>query len=99
VAGFDSTADRRYDLIDPTLHGMAFGVLAAVNGVGDFLSSTIVGLLWSAFGTTFAFGYSAVLFILGAAPYRCTRQFLAQDRDVLNIEFCSVLAGPRRIKR
>jgi mannose/fructose/N-acetylgalactosamine-specific phosphotransferase system component IID len=54
------------ELVEPTLHGMAFGVLAAVNGVGDFLSSTIVGFLWSAFGTTLAFGYSAVLFILGA---------------------------------
>ena len=54
------------ELVEPTLHGMAFGVLAAVNGIGDFLSSTIVGLLWSAFGTTLAFGYSAVLFILGA---------------------------------
>jgi MFS family permease len=54
------------ELVEPTSHGMAFGVLATVNGVGDFLSSTIVGLLWSAFGTTLAFGYSAVLFILGA---------------------------------
>ncbi len=54
------------ELVEPTLHGMAFGVLATVNGIGDFLSSTIVGLLWSAFGTTLAFGYSAVLFILGA---------------------------------
>jgi MFS family permease len=54
------------ELVEPTLHGMAFGVLATVNGVGDFLSSTIVGLLWSAFGSALAFGYSAVLFILGA---------------------------------
>ncbi len=44
---------------------MAFGTLATVNGVGDFLSSTIVGLLWSGFGTTVAFGFSAVLFITG----------------------------------
>jgi MFS family permease len=54
------------ELVEPTQHGMAFGVLATVNGVGDFLSSTIVGLLWSAFGSTLAFGYSALLFILGA---------------------------------
>jgi MFS family permease len=54
------------ELVEPTLHGMAFGVLATVNGVGDFLSSTVVGLLWSAFGSTLAFGYSAVLFLLGA---------------------------------
>jgi hypothetical protein len=45
---------------------MAFGVLATVNGVGDFLSSVIVGILWTAFGTTIAFGYSAALSIAGA---------------------------------
>jgi MFS family permease len=54
------------ELVDDTHHGMAFGVLATVNGVGDFLSSIIVGALWTAFGTTVAFGYSAVLFTLGA---------------------------------
>jgi MFS family permease len=47
-------------------HGMAFGVLSTVNGLGDFLSSIVVGLLWSAFGTSVAFGYSAILFSLGA---------------------------------
>ena len=44
---------------------MAFGVLATVNGVGDFLSSAVVGLLWSAFGPTLAFGYSTLLFMIG----------------------------------
>lgn len=54
------------ELVQPAQHGLAFGVLATVNGVGDFLSSAVVGLLWSAFGPTLAFGYSALLFILGA---------------------------------
>jgi MFS family permease len=54
------------ELVEPAQHGMAFGVLATVNGIGDFLSSAIVGLLWSALGQTVAFGYSAVLFLLGA---------------------------------
>ena len=35
------------ELVDEAHHGMAFGVLATVNGIGDFLSSAIVGLLWS----------------------------------------------------
>lgn len=47
-------------------HGMAFGTLAAVNAVGDFLSSLIVGALWSAFGLIPAFGFSAALFAAGA---------------------------------
>jgi len=54
------------ELVGPEHHGMAFGVLATVNGVGDFVSSIIVGLLWTAAGTTAAFGYSALLFAAGA---------------------------------
>ena len=54
------------ELVDPAQHGMAFGVLATVNGMGDFLSSVVVGLLWSTFGQTVAFGYTAVLFLIGA---------------------------------
>ena len=53
------------ELISEDLHGTAFGVLATVNGIGDFLSSIVVGVLWTAFGTTVAFAYSAVLFIFG----------------------------------
>ena len=47
-------------------HGMAFGTMAAVNAVGDFLSSLLVGALWSAFGVGAAFAASAVLFAAGA---------------------------------
>jgi len=54
------------ELVDEAHHGMAFGVLATVNGIGDFFSSLIVGVLWSAVGTTVAFGYSALLFVAGA---------------------------------
>jgi MFS family permease len=54
------------ELVGEEHHGMAFGTLATVNGVGDFLSSVVVGALWTAFGTSVAFGYSAVLFLAGA---------------------------------
>ena len=54
------------ELVSEEHHGMAFGTLATVNGVGDFLSSIIVGALWTAFGTQAAFGYSAVLFLAGS---------------------------------
>lgn len=47
-------------------HGMAFGTLAAVNAVGDFASSLVVGLLWSAASPSLAFGFSGVLFLLGS---------------------------------
>ena len=54
------------ELVKESHHGMAFGVLATVNGVGDFISSVTVGALWSAFGVRVAFGYSLVLFLAGA---------------------------------
>jgi MFS family permease len=47
-------------------HGMAFGAMATVNGLGDFFSSIIVGALWTGFGTSVAFAYSAALSLCGA---------------------------------
>lgn len=54
------------ELIPKEQHGMAFGTLAAVNAVGDFLSSLVVGFLWSAVSVAAAFSFSAVLFFVGA---------------------------------
>jgi MFS family permease len=54
------------ELIPTEQHGMAFGTLAAVNAVGDFLSSLVVGFLWSAVSIRAAFSFSAILFFLGA---------------------------------
>lgn len=54
------------ELVGETRHGMAFGTLAMVNGIGDFVSSVVVGLLWTSFGAPIAFAYSAVLFIAGS---------------------------------
>jgi MFS family permease len=54
------------ELVGEEHHGIAFGTLATVNGIGDFLSSAIVGVLWTMSGTAVAFGYSAALFVAGA---------------------------------
>lgn len=54
------------ELVDKEHHGMGFGLLATVNGAGDFLSSVVVGALWTLVGTQVAFGYSTVLFAAGA---------------------------------
>jgi MFS family permease len=64
--GMDETLEDTFcaELVEEAHHGMAFGTLATVNGVGDFLSSLIVGALWTALGTSVAFGYSAALFMV-----------------------------------
>jgi MFS family permease len=53
------------ELLPKEQHGMAFGTLAAVNAVGDFVSSMIVGVLWSQVSVKAAFAFSAVLFGAG----------------------------------
>lgn len=66
--GMNETVEDSFsaELVDETRHGLAFGVLATVNGVGDFISSVVVGALWTVFGTEVAFGYSLTLFLIGA---------------------------------
>jgi len=54
------------ELVPKEQHGMAFGTLAAVNALGDFASSLLVGSLWSAFNVRTAFTASAILFLVGA---------------------------------
>ena len=45
---------------------MGFGALATVNGVGDLLSSAIVGLLWVA-APAWAMGFVIAASLIGAA--------------------------------
>ena len=54
------------ELVPKHQHGMAFGTLAAVNAGGDFISSIVVGFLWSAVNVQTAFAVSAILFSIGA---------------------------------
>jgi MFS family permease len=62
------------ELVPKDQHGMAFGTLAAVNAGGDFVSSLMVGFLWSAFSVQAAFGAAAVLFFAGAVVIVRLRQ-------------------------
>jgi MFS family permease len=62
------------DLVPETgKHGVAFGVTGAVNGVGDFISSTIVGVVWSIFSPVVAFAYAAVMMAVGAVALQWVR--------------------------
>lgn len=53
--------------------GLAFGLLGATNGVGDLISSVVVGLLWTA-QPALGFGYSAALMAVGAAVTHVTHR-------------------------
>jgi MFS family permease len=53
------------DLLPNEMRAMGYGVLATVNGVGDFISSMAVGFLWSKVSPASGFAYAAVLTAIG----------------------------------
>ncbi|HHT9120740.1 MAG TPA: MFS transporter [Candidatus Hypogeohydataceae bacterium YC41] len=53
------------DLLPAHLRGTGYGVLSMVNGVGDFVSSFIVGLLWAQVSPSIGFIYAGSLTLLG----------------------------------
>lgn len=53
------------DMLPESLRGTGYGTLATVNGIGDFASSSLVGLLWTAVSPAAGFGFGAALMIGG----------------------------------
>ena len=53
------------DYVGESLAGTAYGVLGTVNGIGDFISSLVVGLLWTAVGAPWGFAYAIVVGLAG----------------------------------
>jgi MFS family permease len=80
LAGVQDTVEGAtvVDLVPVASRGAAYGVLAAVNGVGDLLSSLMVGVLWKWFSPVIAFGVVAVLAADGAVLMATFRH---QKRD------------------
>lgn len=60
--GTISTVERAYaaTLLPEQIRGKGFGMLQAVDGIGDLISSLVVGFLWSTFSPTIALSYAAV---------------------------------------
>ena len=54
------------DFVNDDVAGTAYGLLGVVNGVGDFVSSLTVGMLWTAFGASWGFIYAALMGFAGA---------------------------------
>jgi MFS family permease len=53
------------DFAEAELRGTAYGVLGTVNGIGDLVSSVVVGALWT-IHPLWGFGYAATAMALGA---------------------------------
>jgi MFS family permease len=59
VSGVESSLSS--SIVEERRLGTAFGVLNAVNGVGDLASSVVAGVLWTFVSPAAAFGFGAVL--------------------------------------
>jgi MFS family permease len=54
------------DLLPGSARGAGFGVLATANGIGDLVSSVVVGALWSVVSPSAGFLYAGFFSLLGA---------------------------------
>jgi MFS family permease len=54
------------ELLPAAVRGSGFGVLATGNGIGDLVSSVVVGALWSSVGPTAGFVYAGFFTLSGA---------------------------------
>jgi MFS family permease len=54
------------DIVEPEIRGTAYGLLGAVNGLGDVAASIVVGGLWTLISPAAAFTYAAVAMLAGA---------------------------------
>ena len=53
-------------LIADDQHGAGYGIMSAVDGLGDFLSSITIGLLWTFLSPAIGFLFGGVLALLAA---------------------------------
>ena len=62
------------DLVpDTNQRGVAYGLTGGVNGVGDFISSALVGIIWSVYSPVVAFAYAALMMAGGAVAIQWVR--------------------------
>jgi MFS family permease len=54
------------DLTDASIRGTVYGTLGAVNGVGDLISSALVGTLWTVVSPEVAFAAAGGLMLMGS---------------------------------
>jgi hypothetical protein len=54
------------DITDPEIRGTVYGSLGAVNGIGDLVSSALVGTLWTVVSPSIAFTAAGGLMLAGS---------------------------------
>jgi MFS family permease len=67
------------NLVPAPTRGIAYATLGSVNGVGKLVSSTLVGVVWTAVGPVAAFGAAATLMAAGSVAMARVRESGAGD--------------------
>jgi len=66
-------ASHAAELLDPAVRGRGFGLLGLVDGVGDLISSVVVGTLWTVTAAAWGFAFAAAFSAAGAIALATTR--------------------------
>jgi MFS family permease len=69
------------ELLDPAIRGRGFGLLGLVDGIGDLISSVVVGVLFTVTSPAWGFVYAAALSAAGAVVLLTDRMGEPQDPD------------------
>jgi MFS family permease len=74
--GFAETAEASAvaSMSDESVRGSAFGLLAALQSLGNFLASAIAGLLWTLASPSIAFVWLAAWMVLAGAVFLSVRR-------------------------
>lgn len=67
-------ASMTADFVPEEIRGTGYGVLGTVNGIGDFISSTTVGVLWTFVSPALGFGFATVLMAAGTLSLSMCRK-------------------------
>ena len=69
------------ELLDPAIRGRGFGLLGLVDGIGDLVSSVVVGVLFTVTSPAWGFIYAAVLSATGAVVLLAERTSTPQQPE------------------
>ncbi len=59
-------------MVEEPRRALGFGAMATMNGIGDFISSFVVGVLWTAFGFASGFAFAAMVGAAGVVALLMT---------------------------
>ncbi|MGZ5214252.1 MAG: MFS transporter [Actinomycetota bacterium] len=55
------------ELLPPSIRGRGFGLLGLVDGIGDLVSSLVIGVIWTVTAPAWGFAFAALMSFLGCA--------------------------------